>query len=356
MAAVLNPAPRRRSDILFTLTVLAALYAAYIVRSVLLLIYVSALFAVVLSPVIQLIARIHIGKWRPGHGIAILILILGLATALTLFLIFAVPPLFHDARSMAAEWPKRLAEISERARSIPFLEGLDITRIDAYIAGVSGGAFGFFTGLAGSVFGLFTGIVLTSYFIIDGERVFAWAITLMPIDQRERLSRTLLRAEDRLRHWLVGQLALMLCLGVSVGVVFGFLHVKYYYVLAAFAALTNIVPVVGALTSLALSSVIAAFDSWHKLIAVLIFYAIYYQLENAFLAPRIMRTTVDLPPLGVITALMIGGALAGILGALVAVPTAALVAVLIDEYLVQKHGSVITPDHEFEPTATTHEF
>jgi predicted PurR-regulated permease PerM len=88
---------------------------------------------------------------------------------------------------------------------------------------------------------------------------------------------------------------------------------------------------------------------------VLIFYAIYYQLENAFLAPRIMKTTVDLPPLGVITALMIGGSLAGILGALVAVPTAALIAVLVDEYLVHKHRAVITTDHEFEHTAT-HEF
>lgn len=356
MAAVLNPAPRRRADILFTLTLLAGIYAAYIVRNVLFLIYVSALFAVVLSPVIQLIGRIHIGKWRPGHGIAVLILIVGLATVLTLFLVFALPPIFHDARSMAAEWPKRLTEMSSKARTIPFLEGIDITKIDDYIAAVSGGAFGFFTGLAGSIFGLFTGIVLTSYFIIDGERVFAWAITLVPIDQRERLSRTLLRAEDRLRHWLVGQAALMLSLGITSGIVFGVLHVKYYYVLAAFAALTNIVPVVGALASLGLSSIVAAFDSWHKLIGVLIFYAIYYQLENAFLTPKIMRTSVDLPPLGVITALMIGGAMAGILGALVAVPTAALVAVLIDEYLVQKHGAVITPDHEFEPTVTTHEF
>jgi predicted PurR-regulated permease PerM len=61
-----------------------------------------------------------------------------------------------------------------------------------------------------------------------------------------------------------------------------------------------------------------------------------------------MKTTVDLPPLGVITALLIGGAMAGILGALVAVPTAALIAVLVDEYLIQKHSAVITPDHEFE--------
>jgi predicted PurR-regulated permease PerM len=356
MVALLNPVPRRRADILFTLAVLGALYAAYEVRHVLLIIYVSALFAVVLSPVIQLIGGIHIGKWRPGHGIALLIMIVGLATVLTLFIIFALPPIFHDARSMASEWPRRLAEVSNKARSVPFLQAVDISKIDDYIAAVSGGAFGFFTGLAGSIFGLITGIVLTSYFIIDGERVFSWAITLMPIDQRERLSRTLLRAEDRLRHWLVGQGVLMLSIGVSSLCVFGFLRMKYFYVLAAFAALSNIVPVVGALSSLALASMVASFDSWHKLLGVLIFYAIYYQLENAFLTPRIMKTTVDLPPLGVITALMIGGALAGVLGALVAVPTAALVAVLVDEYVVQKHGVVIDPHHEFEHSATTHEF
>jgi predicted PurR-regulated permease PerM len=356
MTNLLNPAPRRRADILFTMAVVGALYAAYVVRHVLLIIYVSALFAVVLSPLIQLIARIHIGKWRPNHGIALLILIVGLAALLTLFLIFALPPIFHDARSMASEWPRRLMQLSDKARTVPFLEGVDMSKIDDYIAAASGGAFGFFTGLAGSLFGLFTGIVLTSYFIIDGERVFAWAIMLMPIDQRERLSRTLLRAEDRLRHWLLGQGILMISIGVLSLAAFFFLHVRYFYVLAAYAALANIVPVVGALSSLALASLVASFDSWHKLLGVLIFYAIYYQLENAYLAPRIMKTTVDLPPLGVITALMIGGAMAGILGALVAVPTAALVAVLIDEYLVQKHGVVISPDHDFEHTATTHEF
>jgi len=355
MSPVLNPTPKRRADILFTLAVLGGLYAAYVVRHVLLLIYVSALFAVVLSPLIQLMARIHIGKWRPGHGLALLILIVGLATVLTLFLVFALPPIFNDARSMASEWPRRLLGLTNRARAVPFLQDIDLSKLDEYIAAASGGAFGFFTDLAGSIFGLFTGIILTSYFIIDGESVFTWAITLFPLDQRERLSRTLLRAEERLRHWLVGQGALMLSIGICSLIVFGSLHVRYYYVLAAFAALANVVPVLGALTSLALASVVAAFDSWHKLLGVLIFYAIYYQLENAFLAPRIMKSTIDLPPLGVITALMIGGALAGILGALVAVPTAALIAVLVDEYLVRKHP-VITSDHEYEITPTSHEF
>jgi len=355
MAAVLNPVPKRRADILFTLLVLGGLYAAYEVRSVLLLIYVSALFAVVLSPAIQLIGRIHIGKWRPGHGIALLILIVGLATILTLFLVFAIPPIFHDASTMASEWPRRLANLTDKARTVPLLADLDLTKMGENIGEISGGAFGFFRGLAGGILGLFTCIVLTSYFIIDGEGVFAWAMTLVPLDQRERLSRTLLRAEDRLRNWLVGQCLIMLSIGVCSLLVFGELHVKYFYVLAAYAALANIVPVVGALSSLTLASIVAAFDSWHKLVGVLIFYAIYYQLESAFLTPRIMKSTVDLPPLGVITALLIGGALAGVLGALVAVPTAALVAVIIDEYLVRRHRGVVPHDHDFEHT-TTREF
>ena len=68
---------------------------------------------------------------------------------------------------------------------------------------------------------------------------------------------------------------------------------------------------------------------------MLIFYAIYTQIENAVLTPRIMKTSVDLAVLTVLIALLAGSALAGIVGALVAVPTAALIAVFIDEYLVQ---------------------
>src|SRR5213075_1510682 len=132
MSPVLHPIPNRRADILFTIAVIGGLYAAYEVRHMLLLIYVSALFAVVLSPLIQLIGRIHIGKWRPGHGLALLILIVGLATVLTLFLVFALPPIFNDARSMAAEWPRRLIDLTNRARSVPFLQDVDLSKMDEY--------------------------------------------------------------------------------------------------------------------------------------------------------------------------------------------------------------------------------
>jgi len=100
--------------------------------------------------------------------------------------------------------------------------------------------------------------------------------------------------------------------------------------------LFNIIPVAGAIISMALVCVVAALDSWTKLFEVMIFYAIYANLENAIITPRIMKSSVDLMGLTVLVALLVGSALAGIVGALVAVPTAALITVLLYEYAVKK--------------------
>jgi predicted PurR-regulated permease PerM len=103
--------------------------------------------------------------------------------------------------------------------------------------------------------------------------------------------------------------------------------------------LLNIIPVVGAAVCVALAVLVAAIDSWGRVIGVLIFYVIYLQVENSILTPRIMRNSVDLPALAILLALLLGAALAGIAGAMVAVPTAVLVAVLLDEYLVHKDAA-----------------
>jgi predicted PurR-regulated permease PerM len=125
-----------------------------------------------------------------------------------------------------------------------------------------------------------------------------------PGNRRPRFEFTLLRAERRLA-------ILMLILGISGAVVFGLLRIKYFSV---FAGLANIVPIIGPVMSVLLAGIV----------------------ENAFLAPRIMKSTLNLPPLAVVIALSWGGALAGVLAALIGVPTAALVAVVLDEYVVRK--------------------
>jgi predicted PurR-regulated permease PerM len=325
-----------RSDILFFFGVLLLGWFAYTARDVLLLIYVSALFAVVISPAIRLIRKIRINGWRPGRGFAITVLMLSLVLALTVFLVFAVPPIYFNAREFASEWPHHLASLS---RTIPFVQNMNAAELQAYGAEIVGGAAGLFRNVAGGIFGLFTGIILTVYFIIDGPRAFHWTVSLFPVRQQERIANTLLRAERRMRNWLVGQTLLMLTFGLASFIVYFALGIKYFYVLAMYAFLANIIPIVGQLSSIVLACTVAAFDSPHKLVGVLIFYAVYAQLESGFLTPRIMKSTVDLSPLAVIIALVTGGALAGVLGALVSVPTAALISVFVDEYLVKRKSA-----------------
>jgi predicted PurR-regulated permease PerM len=89
---------------------------------------------------------------------------------------------------------------------------------------------------------------------------------------------------------------------------------------------------------MALVVLCAAIDSWMRVVYVLIAYGIYAQVENSYLTPKIMQSSVDLPGLAIIVSLLLGSAIDGVVGAMVAVPTAVLVAVIVDEYAVQSKG------------------
>jgi predicted PurR-regulated permease PerM len=330
----------RRSEIVFAVAVALALLVAYRLREVLLIIYVSALFAVVIYPAVDYVHRLRIGRWSPGRGLSILLIILGGVGLITLFLIFALPPVFRDLQALAQDWPERASRINQRVKQWPVTRNFDVSALQQYAAGAVGGVLGVFRRLTEGLFGVFTWLILTAYFIIDGRRAFNWSMSLFPPERREKLRTTLVRAEDRVSRWLLGQALLMLILGSAATVTFALLGLKYYYALGVFAGLVNIVPIVGPLISFALTAVVAAFESWTTLLGVAIFYLAYQQVETAFLTPRVMKSTVDLPGLAVVIALALGGAFAGMVGALVAVPTAALLAVVIDEYVVHKDEPV----------------
>jgi predicted PurR-regulated permease PerM len=112
--------------------------------------------------------------------------------------------------------------------------------------------------------------------------------------------------------------------------------VRYSVLLGVLMGLFNIIPVAGAIITMSLVCVVSALDSWTKMFEVILFYLVYVNLENVIITPRVMKSSVDLMGLTVLVSLMVGTALAGIVGALVAVPTAALIVVLLDEYAVKK--------------------
>lgn len=331
--------PSRRADILFTFAVGLLLYICWLLRRELVLIYVSALFAVVFMPVLRGIMKLHIGKWSPGRGTAVLILFLIVAGSITLFIAFTLPSVVHDLHEFALEMPTRGPQMLARLRRLPFSHRLNVDALSAKLQDwVSNFATYVLLSIrdwAQSLFEIITGAVLTVYFMLEGHKAYFWLLSFFPVEKRQRLDTTLARAEVRMGKWLLGQGTLMLILGVLSTIVFAALHIRYAYALGVLMGLFNIVPIVGALVSVTLAVLVAAIDSWGRVIGVLVFYAIYAQVETSFLTPRIMQTSVNLAGLAVIIALLLGSSLAGIVGAMVSVPTAVLIAVLLNEYLVK---------------------
>ena len=342
--SMISDSPRTlRRDIVFAFALALACYLAWLIRDVLVLLYVSALFAVVLSPVERFTSQLRIRNRQPFKGSAIFLLLLVVAAAFTAFGFLALPPVIRDLQGFAREMPTRLPGLLEKLKNVPLAQHLDTTEISSRLQDfVSQAATYLLYSLsdwAGKLFDFIMGFILTIYFISEGDQAYQWFLSFFPRERRERLDKTLRRAEIRMGKWLLGQGSLMLILGVASTIVYLSLHVRYAYALGVLTGLLNVIPVLGAAICIALALLVAAIDSWGRVLGIAIFYLIYIQVENSYLVPRIMRNRVGLPGLAILIALVIGSALEGVLGAMVSVPTAVLVAVLLDEYLVSKDAA-----------------
>ncbi len=249
----------------------------------------------------------------------------------------------HDIQRFATDLPGRIPSVIARIKHLPLADKFGVDSLAQKSEGVLASTAQYLFATAplwiARIFDLFTALILCIYFMLEGEFVYFYFLSFFTDGSRDRLAKTLVVAEVRMSSWFVGQVALMVILGLCSTATFGLLHVRYFFLLGVLMGLFNIIPVVGGIVTIVLAAAVAATDSWTKMAGVLIFYVIYAQIENAFLTPRIMRSRVNLMGLSVIVALLAGTALAGIVGALVAIPTAAMVAVIVDEYFIQKDAA-----------------
>jgi predicted PurR-regulated permease PerM len=336
-----------RSIILFAFGVAIALYLAWILRDVLTVIYVSALFAVVLMPLVRGVMKLRIGQWHPGRGMAVFLIVLLTGGGLAVFFGLALRPAFKDLREFFRELPERGPQFFSRVQQLPILKDVNLDALQEKVQDVTANlasyALRFASNGAAMAVRILTGVVLTVYFILEGDEAYGWFLSLFPVERRLRLDQTLARASERKGRWLLGQGTLMLIMGVTSTIAFAILHIRYFYALGVIMGLFNLVPVAGALISVSLVVLVAALDSWGRVVGVLIFYFAYLQIENTWLTPKIMRTQVDLAGLTILISLLVGTALAGIVGAMVAVPTAVLIAVVLNEYAVHEEGIIAEP-------------
>jgi predicted PurR-regulated permease PerM len=310
------------------------------VRHVLGMVYVAGLFAVVLNPVVMKISSLRIRERHLSKTMSLVVLVVSLLAALTLFFWLGLPPVLRDFRNFLSDMPSRVPALIARLHSIPMADKIGLNDLNDRVASSAGSVASYVVSAlplwAEHILDILTVVFLTIYFILEGQEVYDFFLSVIVPKSRTRLANTLLISEERVSRWLIGQLALMACVAVYSIIVFRILNVRYFLLLGLLMGLTNIIPIAGNLVTIILVALIAATDSWTKCGLVLAAYAVYVQHENVYLTPKIMKSSVDLMGISVLIALLCGTAIAGIPGALVAVPSAAIVVVFANEYLVQR--------------------
>jgi predicted PurR-regulated permease PerM len=188
-----------------------------------------------------------------------------------------------------------------------------------------------FWGVVGGLFGLITILILTFYFLVEADGLFAAFVRLFPAARRPQVRELSGKITQKVSGWLTGQLILGAIIGATTAIFLGALGVPYFYVLALLSGVGELIPYVGPIVAALPAIAVAAGSSWQLALAVAVFFFVQQQLEGTILVPKLMEQQVGLSAAGVIVALLIGNAILGIPGAILAVPTAAVVQVLFQE-------------------------
>lgn len=317
---------------------LVLLWTLFLVRGALLLIYVAALVAIALSPVVASIEqRRHArGRGRLPRWAAILVIYLTLVSVLVAIGISIIPPLVAQARQLWAELPgaieasqQWLVERGLLSRPITVSEAVLQTPVPGSDA--VGTVLAAIWGVVGGVFGLVTILIVAFYLLVDSESIVQTFVRLFPRSRRRRVIEACRRVTTKVSAWLAGQALLAGIIGATAALGLWLMGVPYFYVLALIAAIGEMIPIVGPILAAVPAVVVALTVSPALGLGVAVFFILQQQFENHVLVPKVMERQVGISAVVVIVSLLVGGTLLGIMGAILAVPTAAILQVVFEE-------------------------
>lgn len=330
---------------LAALGVLLALALGLAVRevsSVLILIVVSIFLAVGLNPIIELLIRR--GMRRHWAVVVVALLMVGVIAVVTTVLVSVVE---NQIASFAEDLPHLISDLRKN-RTIAkfdnhyhFLTQLQDGVQDPHLLRrVFGGATNIGLSVLGAVVNTVVIIVMTLYFLAALPQVKRAAYSLAPASRRARVAQLGDEILRRVGGYVIGAVLVAMLAGtVTLVLLFGVGLGQYALPLALAVAMLDLVPLVGSILGAATVTVVGFANSVHIGIIVLIVYLIYEPLEGYVIYPRVMRSTVDVPEIVTIVAVLLGGALGGVVGALLALPTAAAVLLIVREVWVRRQDT-----------------
>lgn len=309
------------------------------IGSTLLLVVVAFFLAAGLNPSVEFLQRHGLG--RPW---AVTVVILSALAAVALFVVAIVPVITDQVRSLTDRVPEWFDQLQENQRIQELNDEYDVlTKVQDYVTGgdfassLFGGAVGIGLAVLSALFNAFIVIVLTLYFLSSLEQTKGALYRLAPASRRPRVAALGDRIIRNIGGYVSGAFIVATCAGVS-SLIFLFIAGlgEYAVALAFVVALLDVIPMIGATIGAVVVTAIAAATDLKIGIACAVFYLIYQQVENYVIYPRVMKRSVDVPGSVTVVAALVGAGLLGVVGALLAIPTAAAILLIMREVVVKR--------------------
>ncbi|OGY92482.1 MAG: hypothetical protein A3B31_01205 [Candidatus Komeilibacteria bacterium RIFCSPLOWO2_01_FULL_53_11] len=326
------------ASVVRVILVLGAVWFVWLIRDLVAILFVALILASAFDPTVD-----YMQKYRFPRALAILIIYVIFFSAATAIIVGIARPIASEIATIARAVPQYYQEINRNITEFQHSSFLAQERVSS----LKGGLDAFITNLAsiapnnilfvvGSFFGGVLSIILvfviTFYISVHEGAVKHFLAWIVPRDKSERALSILEQVQHKLGLWLRGQIVLSFIIFLLTYVGLKLLGVEYALVLALLAGMLEVVPYLGPILS-AVPAVFLTFISagWFKGLLVLALYVVIQQAENNFILPKVMSRSVGLNPLVIILSILIGAKVAGVAGALIAVPFAAAVTVYLEE-------------------------
>ena len=327
-------APR---SIVWIVATIAAVWLFVQLWTIGLLLVVALVFAGTFNPLVEWMERRGLKR---VYGLILLFFALLITTVLFIFL--TVPPLFEQLSQIVREAPRHREQLilllQQREFTAPLARTLQnagleqtVARIETSLVGSSPRAL---KGLGYAV----TTLVLSFYLLADGKRAQGALYAVVPRDYHMRLARILHNLETIVGGYMRGQLITSAAIGVFTFLLLVICKVPNALSLALFAALADVIPFVGAVLASAPAVLSALVEGVSTGMVVLVVLFVYQELETRILVPKVYGQVLRLSPTAVILALLAGGTLLGMIGALLALPIAAGLQMMLEELRVEMPG------------------
>lgn len=308
------------------------IWLIYFLKDVLVLFIVAFIFATALEPAVDWFQKKSIPRW-----VGILFIYVLVALVIYTLIRLVIPPVTNQVNQLIGNRQaiaEKLTEyISHTPETVRKPASDFVTKFPERAAAISSAnAFDSVLGIFSGLFGAFTVFVVTFYLLLEKGTMEGVIDDFWPSRSKEKASLIFRKIALKISLWLRAQLILSTAVGILIFLGLTIIGVDYALTLALFAALTELLPLIGPYIG-AIPALIVAFTiSPLTALWVVILYVGIQNFESHVLIPNVMKRAVGLSPVAIIFALLVGAKLLGILGLLLAVPVASAVAILIDEY------------------------